>query len=423
MSAAGAVRPAVAIRRFPSPYRAILAVCSDLDETPDARVYLEIARFLNTQEVTAMGEGVGLEVGNSIYFDMPPGQFSYWGTDDQGREMVRALMRSGHIDVIHSWGDLACERRHAERNLSELEKHRCRLEVWIDHSKAPSNFGPDIMVGQGDLPGAAAYHADLTLTYGVRYVWRGRTTGLTGQDAPIRPRSFAPMLRRGKAVVSTRTVLKEAAKVALGLLGSPRWSLYGANRVCRPCTLRDGNLAWEFLRTNPSWGGPGASATASGIADVLTPGMLDCLVASGGAAILYTHLGKVVAPATPLGTGTVGAFRHLARLRDSGTILVTTTQRLLRYVTVRDHIHCRSAVVGGKTVVTFDAIEDPIAGRRLPSAADLHGLTFGVESRGPVDVRLANGDALPCDPVATTAETTWLRVPWPALSFPDLGGR
>ena len=413
---------AVTIRQAPWPYRAMLAICSDLDETPDARVYLEIARFLNTNEPTAMGEGVGLEVGNTMYFDMPPGQFSYWGTDDAGREMARALMRSGHIDAIHSWGDLATERRHAEQNLAELEKHGCRLEVWIDHSKAPSNFGPDIMVGQGDLPGAAAYHADLTLAYGVRYVWRGRTTGLTGQDAPVRPRSFAPMLRKGKAIVSTRTVLKEAAKVALGLLGSPRWRLYGANRVCRPCALRDGNRAWEFLRTNPSWGGPGESATAAGIEDVLTTGMLDVLVASGGAAILYTHLGKVVDPVSPFGAGTVGAFRHLARLRDVGTILVTTTQRLLRYVTVRDHIHCRAAVMGEKTVVTVDDIEDPVAGRRPPSAADLHGLTFGVERDGPVEVRLANGDALPCDPVATEDGTTWLRIPWPALRFPDLGG-
>ena len=56
------------------------------------------------------GPGVGLEVGNSIYFDMPPGQFAYWNTDDAGRAMVRALIRSGHIDCLHSFGDLATTR-------------------------------------------------------------------------------------------------------------------------------------------------------------------------------------------------------------------------------------------------------------------------------------------------------------------------
>ncbi|MCU0917487.1 MAG: hypothetical protein MUC88_23415, partial [Planctomycetes bacterium] len=83
----------VQLRPFPYPYRAMLAICSDLDETPDRHVYWEIMRFLNTTQTTPMGPGVGLEVGNSIYFDMPPDQFAYWNTDDAGRHMVRALIQ------------------------------------------------------------------------------------------------------------------------------------------------------------------------------------------------------------------------------------------------------------------------------------------------------------------------------------------
>ncbi|MCX5673851.1 MAG: hypothetical protein NTX87_02485 [Planctomycetota bacterium] len=73
------------LRRLPYPYRAMLTICSDLDDTTDGRVYCEILRFLNTTEATAMGPGLGLEVANSIYFDMPPDQFAYWNTDDAGR--------------------------------------------------------------------------------------------------------------------------------------------------------------------------------------------------------------------------------------------------------------------------------------------------------------------------------------------------
>jgi len=40
---------------MPYPYRGMLAICSDLDETPDRNVYWEIMRFLNTTEKTAMG--------------------------------------------------------------------------------------------------------------------------------------------------------------------------------------------------------------------------------------------------------------------------------------------------------------------------------------------------------------------------------
>src|SRR4030042_1806878 len=131
------------LRRIPYPYRAMLAICSDLDETSDRNVYWEIMRFLNTAEQSAIGPGVGLEVGNSIYFDMPAEQFSYWNTDDTGREMVRALIRSGHIDCLHSYGDLAAKRKQAARVLDELDRHGCKLEVWVDHGTAPTNFGSD----------------------------------------------------------------------------------------------------------------------------------------------------------------------------------------------------------------------------------------------------------------------------------------
>src|SRR5882724_8721210 len=125
---------------MPYPYRALLAISSDLDETPHRSVYRESMRFLNTTESTSMGQGVGLEVGNSIYFDMPPDQFAYWNTDDSGRTMVRALIRSGHIDTLHSFGNLATTRDHARRALEELARHSCQLQVWIDHAVAPTNF-------------------------------------------------------------------------------------------------------------------------------------------------------------------------------------------------------------------------------------------------------------------------------------------
>ena len=65
----------VSQRKFPFPYKAMVSICSDLDETPSLESYLEISRFLNTDDATRFGNGVDLEVGNSIYFHMPEGQF------------------------------------------------------------------------------------------------------------------------------------------------------------------------------------------------------------------------------------------------------------------------------------------------------------------------------------------------------------
>ncbi|MCH8853657.1 MAG: hypothetical protein IID41_13540, partial [Planctomycetes bacterium] len=225
-----AVNAGVSLRRWPYPYKAALAICSDLDETPDRHVYWEIMRFLNTFETTSMGTGVGLEVGNSIYFDMPPDQFAYWNTDDAGREMVRTLIRSGHIDCLHSYGDLATQRSHAARALEELERHDCRLKVWVDHSKAPTNFGSDIMCGSGDVPGSPVYHADLTCAFGIRYVSRGRATSVIGQDVPARMRDvFTPR----HLVASGKTVAKEVAKHWLAVAGNEKYAMHGPNRVLR----------------------------------------------------------------------------------------------------------------------------------------------------------------------------------------------
>jgi hypothetical protein len=393
--------------RGPSPCAATLAICSDLDETPDAETYFEIIRFLTTTEETRMGPGVGLEIGNSIYFDMPPGQFSYWNTTDENREKIRALIRSGHIDVLHSFGDLATTRAHAARALEELAKHGCYLKVWVDHAQAPTNFGSDIMQGHGDEPGHPAYHADLTLSYGIRYVWRGRVTSYIGQNQPFRLRHLiadtflaaARHLRHGPysmpqapspvpqapspklhapcstlhapspmpdgpcpmphascasfqlpapsfqlpapssvlcLLSSGRTILKEYFKHLLGRLGNRKYGMHGPNRVLAPCRLRDGSQVLEFIRCNPHWAGVSCGDRGDHIHEVLTRHFLDRLVERRGVCILYTHLGKLDHGPDPrrLSPEAVAAFRLLAEYHRAGKIWVTTTARLLDYLSM-----------------------------------------------------------------------------------------
>ena len=95
----------VTLRAFPYPYKAALAVCSDLDETPTLDDYVEMSRFLNTYDSTRLGHGVGLEIGNSIYFDMPRDQFSYWNASEPGRN---DWARRGHRLQNYSREDVTC---------------------------------------------------------------------------------------------------------------------------------------------------------------------------------------------------------------------------------------------------------------------------------------------------------------------------
>jgi hypothetical protein len=405
------------LRPFPYPYRAILAICSDLDETPDRHVYWQIMRFLNTTEETAMGPGVGLEVGNSIYFDMPPGQFAYWNTDDAGREMVRTLIRSGHIDCLHSFGDLATKRKDAARALDELDRHNCRLEVWIDHGTAITNFGPDIMQGHGDEIGHEAYHADLTIGYGIRYVWCGRVTSITGQDVPA---SLSGIVNWRHPVKSGRTLFKEAAKRRLGRQADVKYAMHRLNETLCPTVLRDKNKVYEFMRCNPHWGGVSSCDQGRYIGQVLTDEILDRLIRRGGTCVLYTHLGKMDNPAIPFNKTAVEAFRRLAEAFRGGSILVTTTRRLLGYRRAVREITFNSHWDEKGLRVDLNRRADENSHSEL-SDSDLNGLTFYVPDPKATYVTIDGQEVT--DVKRNAPDHTGrpsVSLTWPALEFPKI---
>ena len=62
----------VALRKFPYPFKAAMTICSDLDQTGTLEEYLEIQKFVSTNENTSMGKGLGLNIGNSFFFYEPP---------------------------------------------------------------------------------------------------------------------------------------------------------------------------------------------------------------------------------------------------------------------------------------------------------------------------------------------------------------
>lgn len=408
----------VRLRPLPYPYRAMLAICSDLDETPDRRVYWEIMRFLNTTRETAMGPGVGLEVGNSVYFDMPSDQFAYWNTDDTGREMIRSLIRSGHIDCLHSYGDLATTRGHAGKALEELARHDCKLQVWVDHGTAATNFGADIMRGHGDEPGHEAYHADLTIDYGIQYVWRGRVTSVTGQDVPG---CRMGIFHARHPLASGRTLLKEAVKQTLARAGDRKYAMHGRNETLRPAMLRDGRPVHEFMRCNPHWGGVSSCDQGRHTGEVLTDDFLTRLVERGGTCILYTHLGKIDDPSVPFNEKAVPAFRRLADEFHAGRILVTTTRRLLGYCCAVRRLHVRSTWNEKGVHIDVDTTNGPETAPGGLSEADLAGLTFYVSDPGPTRVTIDGRkiESLRCNPSDHTGRPS-VSLTRPELEFPSL---
>ena len=134
----------LSLRPWPWPYRAALSVCSDVDGTSPAD-FEAIHTFLNTDRQTPMGRGLQLNLADSCWFFQHPDAgdraFAYFdGLTDRESPHAPALrdwIREGWIDTLHSWGNFSgvggFTRALAEQALGEMEKHRLRLSVWVNH--------------------------------------------------------------------------------------------------------------------------------------------------------------------------------------------------------------------------------------------------------------------------------------------------
>jgi len=396
----------VSVRKYPYPFQAMLAVCSDLDGTPDGHVYFSMMKYLNTLEDTPLGPGVGLEIGNTIYFDVSSPQFCYWNTSEVGQAMARRLIQSGHIDCLHSFGTRATTRAEAARALEELERHDCRLKVWVDHARVPTNFGSDITMGNGDVIGSPAYHADLTTDYGIHHVWRGRVTSIIGQNIQ---RNFRGIFCGKHPLASCKTILKEFAK---GILPFPKFAMNRSNVLMREAHLRSGQQVSEFMRSSPNWGGVSAGATADGLPEILTTKILNWLIKREGCCVLYTHLGRAIDPYRPFNRCVKESLSLLSRYASGGQILVTTTRRLLDYCSGLQKI---------KVSVSLDEECTRIDITKEREDLSLDGVTFYVcdPSRAKLFVDGREMHGLQKNPPDHTGRPS-ISLPWRKLEFPRL---
>jgi len=323
------------IRDIPYPYSSMLAICSDLDETPSGYNYFEISSFLNSDLMTEFGSGLNIEVGNTIYFYMPYNQFSYFNSSSEDRVKIRNLIRSGHIDCIHSFGDLVSNREDVKEIISHLREHDCRLKVWVDHAVADTNLDSTIMNGTGANQHASAYHADITFDYGIKYVWKGRVTSIIGQNVA---RTYSGIFSIKNPLKSIITLLKELMKVILARLGNKKYYLHKRNNLMEKTYLNDGREVNEFIRCNPHCEGVSSNDDANGFSKILTEKFMINLVGKRASSILYTHLGKEYSRDEPFSKDTIESFKTLKRYYDNKQILVATTNRLLDFEYMKNNI-------------------------------------------------------------------------------------
>jgi hypothetical protein len=346
----------IRLRTFPYPYKAALAICSDIDETHTLEEFLEIQRFLNTKEKTSMGRGIGLEIGNSfwMYSTAAKDQFTYFkgltSEPSDSAPIIKDFIKTGHIDAMHSYGNFSkvggFRRDMATKALHELNKHGCQVDVWIDHGdefNAAQNIGPNHPLKLGDNPDATENHTDLTLPAGIRFLWKSDLTRIIGQDRNI------------------------------GLLEVTDWwrTNSKSNKLIQPVVLDDGRKIYSFVRYG-FW----RKQRSVHLAEVINVSTLKKLKSRHGYMVVYTHFGANSGSEYFIPIESQEALRHLAHESREGEIYVTTTSKLLKYNLAQTRLDWTVKRKDDYLDIIINEIMDEVRGAYVPQLDELQGITF-----------------------------------------------
>jgi len=370
-----------------------VAICSDIDDTRSTEEFLEIQRFLNTKKTTSMGEGVGLEIGNSFYFYDEDGGFSYFSHDGHAKRVIIDLIRAGYIDCLHSYGDATRRRDNILRALDVLDREDCKLDVWVNHYGARNNLSRKFEYSLGECRGddssSNVYHADVTLQYGIRFAWVGGITRVIGQSPTTNSlQSLSTVFDSRYPLRSWVSTMKEIGKRAFGTWGDERYAIHGLNELTGVMQLGDGQKVHEFIRycNHPTGIRPGA--TSRGLGYVISRRALERLKGVQGFTIVYTHFGQNSDCRQVIASETQEALRNLEREYRAGEIYVTTTSKLLNYYHACKYLVWSHQQKEERTQITIDYLDDPVFGPLHATVQQLQGLTFYVPDSRRVDVYL-----------------------------------
>jgi hypothetical protein len=306
---------------FPPPYTGMIAINSDVECTSWSTQLNLLASFAERD----------LEA-----------SFSYWcfgdermtwrlfdedGTPAAIADQALELIRAGCIDTLHSFGGITdgrgvrFDRASILRALDWLAARDVRTRVYTNHGTRmdTQNVGGDWADYQrGDVPGDPVYHLDRTFQFGCRFFW-------TDIDYDNQNAFFTA-------------------------------SASAENRLLIPQKGRDGTPILRFRRYRGAFErAPYAGNIAEQIRRVLSQ---HCK----GYAVVYQHLGVQRLPdGTPIANirpyfdaAGFDALDTLSRLDKDGTLIVTSTERLLMHALLMTARPWRISKKNGNCIVEFE---------------------------------------------------------------------
>lgn len=377
------------LRKFPYPYSAMLSITSDLDGSTldEFEMY---HRYLNTNESTDFGTGLGMDVGDSFWMyigakkkdkkiisDQSDTMTWFHNTDikrEKHAEHIKKYYYAGWIDSIHTYGDFSHyginknikpTRQMAIDAWEALSEAKVYPEIWICHGDEANiqNFGAYSKTGngkyqEGDNPDSEAYHTDLALKNGIKFVWNDY-----GDD-----------------------------------------KFFGLDNPLREVELRDGQKVWGFSRyTGPvklfkkrwTW-------SPDDIPEFMNKKNLEKLIKDEKFCLIGMHFGTYK-DHFPFDKKTREALLLLRDYDATGKIMVTRTSRQLNYYLAWRYTKYEKKETENGTEIDLISIDDPVLGSSKPTLDKVRGLTFYVDDAEKADIFI-NGKKLPESMVRRVAD-------------------
>jgi len=305
---------------------ASLALSIDCDGCTVERLS-RVLRYWASDEPTEFGPGLSLPVASSLFAysrnPAAPPQAAYLDGDRDG---LREACRRGWIDSLHGLGDFSvaqpCTRDLALRAFDTLAADGVRLKVWTNHG-GQENVQNLLRPGTlGDVPGSPCYLSDLALEYGIRYVWPSELTPVIGQGREASPAEYYAAQKDHSG--AARWIARAAHGWSEPLVRKSGIEPYGGNQLVERRALRDGRQVLAFRRY-----GRWRVDTISRLPAILAPDVLDRLAASGGAMIVYLHIGPSADETPETLRAGMKALDDVARRVREGSLRVERTVDLL----------------------------------------------------------------------------------------------
>ncbi|MDM8543269.1 hypothetical protein QUF90_19510 [Desulfococcaceae bacterium HSG9] len=370
----------VKLRPFPFPFRAGVAICSDIDFC-DKRTFIAVHRYLNTENY-----GLGLPVADSFFgLGREPDQLAFFekngATPSKNAEFIRQAINDGLIDSLHAWGDFnkvppnpTILRNMAENLTKDLIAHDLKIKIWINHGD-PFNYQnisarlwPEY---KGDDPELDYYTVDLLKELGVNFIWRSELT----------PWPLSGNLKISSPYIWPRLALNEL-KNAIKIILQKKTRIRTASQITElalPVSLKDGSQCFAFTRFNQYPGGVWAfDPNRHTLRYSLNDHSLDTVIKQEGYIVLYTHLGLPfnVQKEHPFPPEDRDALTKLADHYHSGRIWVAPTVDLLTYWLIHKYLIWNVHTERDCRIIEIEAINDPTLGSRLPIESELAGICF-----------------------------------------------